>query len=311
MTNLYYDTLFLEHRMPAGHPERPDRVGQTWEALEQAGLVAQCQRGTGKPAAREHLAEIHSENMLKSAETLCAQGGGYLDGDTPVAPRSLEAARLAAGYATAAVDDVLAGKCHNAFCLVRPPGHHATPLRSMGFCLVNNIALAAKHALTRHQLSRILIIDWDVHHGNGTQDVFYEDPQVMFFSAHRFPFYPGSGRSDENGAGRGFGYTINMPVPYGTPASVYRQWFQKNLDYAAAKIKPELVLLSAGFDAHRLDPIGCLDLENEDFLELGKMVLQVADTFADGRLVSLLEGGYNIDALRECVVDHVRQLLNA
>ena len=218
---------------------------------------------------------------------------------------------MAAGTCVAAVDAVLKGKEHTALCLIRPPGHHATRTRSMGFCLFNNIALAAQHARAAHSLARVLIVDWDVHHGNGTQDIFYEDPQVMFFSIHRFGsgFYPGSGDRTETGHGKGLGTTLNVPVALGTPRQRYLAQFTQALETAAAKSKPELVLLDAGFDAHVKDPIGALGLETEDFAAMTRQVLQVARTHAGGRLVSCLEGGYNQAALAESVQAHLEELL--
>lgn len=307
-TTLYYDERFLHHETGV-HPERPERVRRARQRLKEAGVDSRCTLAAATPVAGELLATVHAPEQINLARKVTASGGGYLDGDTPVSKESYDVALLAAGTAVDAVDAVLTGKTHNAFCLVRPPGHHATPKRSMGFCLFNNIALAARHALDKYQLERILIVDWDVHHGNGTQDIFYEDPRVLFFSAHRFPFYPGTGRANETGTGRGLGYTLNLPVAYGTKPATYRKSFAAMLETAARKIKPELVLLSAGFDAHRLDPIGDLGLDLEDFLELGKMVLAIAETDAHGHLVSLLEGGYNIDILAECVEQHVGQLL--
>jgi acetoin utilization deacetylase AcuC-like enzyme len=237
-------------------------------------------------------------------------GGGRLDPDTVVSPRSFEVALAAAGACASAVDAVLAGPQRTALCLVRPPGHHATPTRSMGFCLFNNVALAARRALKAHGLSRVLIVDWDVHHGNGTQDVFYADPAVMFFSIHRYGnFYPGTGAARETGTGPGLGYTLNAPIRYGTPRRQYQAAFTSALDQAAEKIKPELVLLSAGFDAHARDPIGSLGLEVEDFAELTSQVLEVARAHAGGRLVSCLEGGYHLEALAESVQAHLEGLL--
>jgi len=230
-----------------------------------------------------------------------------------VSPASFQVALAAAGACVAAVDAVVKGPDRTALCLVRPPGHHATPTRSMGFCLFNNIALAAHHAKTAHHLTRVLVVDWDVHHGNGTQDIFYEEPQVMFFSIHRYGngFYPGTGAESETGRGNGLGYTLNAPVRYGTPRKDYHARFKKALEKAADKIKPELVLVSAGFDAHRLDPIGSLGLEVEDFATLTQQVLAVAKAHAGGRLVSCLEGGYHLEALAESVQAHLEELLSA
>src|SRR5262249_18613126 len=238
--------------------------------------------------------------------------------DTVVSAQSYAVALAAAGACVAAMDAVLASGDQgaperNALCLVRPPGHHATPTRSMGFCLFNNIALAADHARVAHGLNRLLIVDWDVHHGNGTQDIFYADPTVMFFSIHRYGqgFYPGTGAADETGTGPGLGFTLNAPIRYGTARRDYLARFERDLEKAADKIKPELVLVSAGFDAHARDPIGSLGLEAEDFVVLTQRVLDVAKTHAAGRLVSCLEGGYNLEALAECVQAHLEQVLTA
>jgi acetoin utilization deacetylase AcuC-like enzyme len=236
-----------------------------------------------------------------------------LDVDTIVSSKSYEVALAAAGAGVAAVDAVLSGQDKTALCLIRPPGHHATPTHSMGFCLFNNIALAADHARRVHQLDRILILDWDVHHGNGTQDIFYEDQEIFFLSIHRYGagFYPGTGAADETGSGRGLGYTANVPIRYGTSRKDYFSALKNALDKAADKMKPQLVLVSAGFDAHRKDPIGSLGLETEDFSKLTRMALDVARTHAQGRLVSCLEGGYDLEALAESVQVHLEELLTS
>jgi acetoin utilization deacetylase AcuC-like enzyme len=217
----------------------------------------------------------------------------------------------AAGACVSAVDAVLAGVDPTALCLVRPPGHHATPTESMGFCLFNNIALAAHHARSRHQLNRVLIVDWDVHHGNGTQDVFYSDGQVFFLSVHRYGhgFYPGTGAAGDTGTGPGLGATVNVPLPYGTPRQKYLERFTSVLETVAGKARPELVLVSAGFDAHRIDPVGSLGLESEDFATLTRRVLDIAQVHCGGRVVCCLEGGYDLAALAESVQIHLETLL--
>ena len=249
--------------------------------------------------------------MVRRARKVAEEGGGMLDADTVILRESYKVALAAAGAFTIAVDDVRNGIDKNALCLVRPPGHHATPNHSMGFCQFNNIAVAADHARRVHGLSRLLIVDWDVHHGNGTQDIFFADPSVFFFSIHRYGmgFYPGTGAADETGKGKGLGTTLNAPIRYGTSPQAYGAHFTAALESAADAIKPELVLLSAGFDAHRRDPIGSLDLDAEDFAVMTRKVLEVADTHAGGRLVSCLEGGYNVDALAESVEAHLKELL--
>jgi acetoin utilization deacetylase AcuC-like enzyme len=241
---------------------------------------------------------------------MAARGGGRLDPDTAVSPASFDVARLAAGAACDAVDRVLAGEDKTALCLVRPPGHHALPERAMGFCLFSNVAIAASVARDEHGLDRVMIVDWDVHHGNGTQDVFYTDEQVGFFSAHRWPFYPGTGDTDETGTGAGLGATVNLPIAFGTPRQAYRKSFANDLEKFAARFRSQLILVSAGFDSHRADPIGSLGLEVEDFAELTKIVRDVASVHADGRVVSVLEGGYNPPVLAECVDAHLRGLMS-
>jgi acetoin utilization deacetylase AcuC-like enzyme len=312
MTLLYTDPLFLQHDTGRGHPERPDRLRAITAALDEASLPARCRPGTFAPLPVEDVLALHARPQVDLALQMGAEGGGYLDGDTPVSPRSGEVALAAAGACAAGVDAVVAGQDSTALCLVRPPGHHATPRRSMGFCLFNNVALAARRALSRG-LARVLVVDWDVHHGNGTQDLFYHDGQVTFLSVHRYGrgFYPGSGSADETGTGPGLGHTINVPVSFGTSRADYFAAFRSALDRAAALSRPELVLVSAGFDAHRLDPIGSLGLETQDFVTLTRDVLAVARTHAGGRLVSCLEGGYHLDALAESVRAHLDELVGA
>jgi acetoin utilization deacetylase AcuC-like enzyme len=312
MTLLYTDPLFLKHDT-GRHPESADRLRAITARLEKTGLVAKCTAGTYKPLTEEAVGKLHAPKQVTAVKQLAAHGGGRLDPDTVVSPASFDVGLAAAGACAAAVDAVLQGTDRNALCLVRPPGHHATPTRSMGFCLFNNIALAARHAKAAHGLTRLLIVDWDVHHGNGTQDIFYEDGEVFFFSIHRYGqgFYPGTGARDETGRGKGLGYTRNVPIAFGTSRKEYLDRFKKALEEAANKIKPELVLVSAGFDAHAQDPIGSLGLEVEDFQCLSFMVLEVARAMAKGRLVSCLEGGYKVDRLAECVQAHLEELLAA
>jgi acetoin utilization deacetylase AcuC-like enzyme len=312
MTILIADPLFQRHET-GRHPEQPARLAAIQSRLENAGLVAQCTQGTYTPLTPEAVSEIHAPTVAVHARELAEAGGGWIDGDTVVCPESYHVALAAAGACVAGVDQVMRGVDRTALCLVRPPGHHATPSRSMGFCLFNNIALAAHHARKAFGLDRILIVDWDVHHGNGTQDIFWADPTISFLSIHRFGhgFYPGSGDADETGTGAGLGWTTNVPVPFGTPRPDYRTLFRNALEKAADKMKPDLILLSAGFDAHMRDPIGSLGLDTEDFGEMTKMLLAVAKVHSKGRIVSCLEGGYNLTALGESVQAHLEELLHA
>jgi acetoin utilization deacetylase AcuC-like enzyme len=310
MTLLYTDPLFLKHDT-GRHPENADRLRSISARLEKAGLIKKCTAGTYKPVTEETVRQVHSAKQVQGIKQLAEHGGGHADPDTVVCPESFKVALAAAGACVAAVDAVLKRTDRNALCLVRPPGHHATPTRSMGFCLFNNIALAANHAKKAHGLTHILIVDWDVHHGNGTQDIFYEDPEVVFYSIHRYGngFYPGTGAENETGRGKGLGHIFNAAVRFGTSRKDYQGKFTDRLEKAADKIKPELVLVSAGFDAHAKDPIGSLGLEVEDFQSLSRQVLDVAKTHAKGRLVSCLEGGYNLEVLAESVQAHLEELL--
>jgi acetoin utilization deacetylase AcuC-like enzyme len=241
---------------------------------------------------------------------LAKSGGGEIEHETTVSPATEEVARLAAGCVCDAAERLVRGEDKQALCLVRPPGHHAMFTHAMGFCIYNNVALAAKAAIEELGIERVLIVDWDIHHCNGTQAVFWEDPQVGVLSIHRWPFYPGTGDEDETGSGAGLSTTLNLPINYGTPRKKYLDTFLGALESFAAKIKPQLVFISAGFDTHRLDPIGDLGLETEDFIPLTNAVLDIADAYAEGRVISVLEGGYDPPILAECVEVHLREMLN-
>jgi acetoin utilization deacetylase AcuC-like enzyme len=305
---LYSDPLFLEHKT-GGHPERPERLVQIVRQLQRTGLDQRCVRPAWSPVSNERLARVHDLGYAATIEHFAHLGGGRIEADTVMSGASYDVALLAAGAACDAVDRLLRGEDCQALCLVRPPGHHALQSGAMGFCLFNNVAIAARAAIADGGLDRVLVVDWDVHHGNGTQDAFYADEQVGFLSIHRWPFYPGTGDEDERGTSAGQGFTRNLPVQYGTPREAYLEHFRNELEKFAAKVRPQLVLISAGFDAHREDPIGSLDLEIEDFQALTRYVLDVAEVHAGGRVVSLLEGGYNTGILAGCVEAHLRQML--
>jgi acetoin utilization deacetylase AcuC-like enzyme len=312
MTLLFTDPLFLRHET-GHHPESARRLRAVSARLEKTDLPARCKAGACIPLTEGEVRRVHSAAVVEYVRRTAARGGGQIEADTVVSAESFAIALTAAGTCATAVSAVLAGPERNALCLVRPPGHHATPGQSMGFCLFNNIALAARRALDKHELNRVLILDWDVHHGNGTQDVFYEEPAVTFLSVHRYGagFYPGTGAADETGAGPGAGHTINVPLRYGVKRSDYQAAFRFHLEKTADRVKPELVLVSAGFDAHALDPVGALGLEVEDFAWMTQAALDVARTHAAGRLVSCLEGGYNVDVLAESVQAHLELLVEA
>ncbi len=308
MTLLYYNPTFLEHET-GRHPERPERLVQIVRQLERTGLDARCVRPTWEPATIDQLAQVHEPGYAAEVETFARHGGGRIEEDTICSPRSYDVALLAVGAVRNAVERVVRGEDTQALCLVRPPGHHALRTAAMGFCLFNNVAIGARTAVSELDLNRVLVVDWDVHHGNGTQATFWDDPQVGFFSIHRWPFYPGTGDSDETGTGQALGTKLNLPVEFGTSRADYRDRFRDGLEHIAAKLKPELILISAGFDAHRDDPVGSLGLEIEDFGELTNMVLDVADVHSGGRVVSVLEGGYNTGILAGSVALHLSELL--
>lgn len=301
---IYHDVRFQDHKT-GEHPERPARLAAIQARLEKSDVLKKFERRPIVAATWEQMRAVHGEEYLKSLGEWTQRGGGRIETDTVMSRDSFEVAKLASGTAIDAVDQVLRTKGEEAVCLIRPPGHHALVNEAMGFCLLNNVAVAAAWGLNHHRLDRILIVDWDVHHGNGTQDIFYESGRVYFFSAHRFPFYPGTGDSDETGKGEGLGATFNLPLGFGISRKEYLARFERMLNDAASKCKPQLVLLSAGFDAHKDDPIGSLGLESEDFGALTKMVQEVAGKYCEGRLVSLLEGGYNLEALAESVEVHL------
>jgi acetoin utilization deacetylase AcuC-like enzyme len=310
MTLLYADPLFQQHQTGA-HPEKPLRLATIERHLAETGLAARCTQVEWKPATIEQLARVHGAEYIDYVRKYAAGGGGRIEADTVVSDRSYDAALLAAGAACDATRRVIAGQDKSALCLVRPPGHHALRDSAMGFCLFGNVAVAARSAIADHGLDRVLIVDWDVHHGNGTQAMFWEDGQVAFLSIHRFPFYPGTGDDDETGKGRGLGWIANVPVEFGTPLDKYHARFERALAGLATKANPQLVIVSAGFDAHREDPIGSLQLEVEDFARLTRAVQAVADAHAEGRVVSVLEGGYNPKRLAESVGVHLQELLDA
>jgi acetoin utilization deacetylase AcuC-like enzyme len=310
VTIVYRSELFRRHET-GSHPETPKRLAAIDRVLGDSPSLKLCELGEPRPISPEDLALIHEGDVVARAREMSQTGGGYLDPDTVVSSESFDVALAAAGTAVCAVDEVMTGRHENALCLIRPPGHHATKNRSMGFCLFNNVALAARQAQRKHGAGRILIVDWDVHHGNGTQDIFYDSDDVVFFSIHRFPFYPGTGTASETGTGKGLGATVNVPVTFGTSRERYLDLFQKGLEQAAAKAKPDLVLISAGFDAHAEDPVGNLGLNSSDYGELTRRVREVARTYCSGRIVSCLEGGYNLEALGESVSHHLEELVSA
>ena len=308
MVALYSDPRMLDHKPSPTHPERPERLAAVLRHLDRTGLSRRFPIRPARPATDEELLRVHTADHVAAIDRSAATRGGQVEADTWVSPGSALAARLAAGAVVDAVSAVIEGPDPRAFCAVRPPGHHARPDGPMGFCLFGSAAVAAADAVARHGLGRVLIVDWDVHHGNGTQEMFYDDPRVAFFSIHRHPFYPGSGAADETGTGPGLGSTANRPIAFGTPRAEYRAAFRSSLESFADRVRPELIILSAGFDAHAEDPVGNLGLEVEDFEEMTREVIAVAEAHCGGRLVSVLEGGYNVPILAGCVASHLEAL---
>ncbi len=300
---LFYDDVMLEHDPGLGHPERADRLRYIRDALREQPVDG-TRWEKPHPATNEQIELVHTESHVDKIESLRGKTTA-IDADTFVSPESVEAAHMACGAAIDAVRAVVSGTAKRAFALVRPPGHHAETHRAMGFCLFNNIAIAAAYARSELNRKRILIVDWDVHHGNGTQQAFYDTNDILFFSTHRSPFYPGTGDADEIGSGSGTGYTVNVPIPPGFGDGEYYKIYSQLLVPIADAFKPDLILVSAGFDAHQDDPLGGMKVTDNGFAKLCSIVCEIANHHTDGRLSLVLEGGYNTNALatsaRACV----------
>jgi acetoin utilization deacetylase AcuC-like enzyme len=302
--SVYTHTDCLDHHPGPGHPESASRLKSVLQALDDSAC-APTERLDAPLATREQLARVHATAMLDAvfAAAPCA-GRTYLDTDTAMSPRSLEAALRAAGAMCAAIDSVFSDAHRRAFCAVRPPGHHATRATPMGFCLFNSVAVGAAHALATHGIERVAIVDFDVHHGNGTADIFQADPRVMYASTHQSPLYPGTGAPSE----RGRDNLVNVPLPAGAGAAEFRDAFESRILPELEKFAPELVLISAGFDAHRLDPLANLNLDAEDYAWVTGHLVVIANRHSRGRIVSTLEGGYSLVALKQSTIAHVNAL---
>jgi acetoin utilization deacetylase AcuC-like enzyme len=307
-TFLLLDGTYERHVTGAGHPESPERYAAVMRGLNAAGLD-DLPRIAPREATPDEIALCHTSDYVRIVERDIARGEHILStGDTAIGAESLEVALRATGGVLNAVDAVMADGARQAFCAVRPPGHHATAGRGMGFCIFNHVAIAARYAQRRHGLERVLIADWDVHHGNGTQDIFYGDGSVFFFSTHQYPWYPGTGAAGETGEGGGRKTTLNCPFPAGSGEREVLGAFRDALLPAAAAFQPDLVIVSAGFDSREGDPLGRFTLCDNNFAELTHLLQEIAGEYAGGRLISVLEGGYDLAGLQSAVAEHVRAL---
>jgi len=306
--SVIYDPAYLNHNT-GNHPENSRRLERILESVKSGDLGERIRMQKPLAASVEDVVRVHSREMVDQVKQLCESGARYIDMDTHISRESYDVALLAAGAAISAVDAVMKEDGGRAFGLIRPPGHHARPQTSMGFCLFNNAAIGARYAQAKYGVETVLIIDWDVHHGNGTQEIFWTDPTVFYFSTHQYPFYPGTGSTAERGEGKGEGFTLNVPLRSGTPGRVHREAFKDALHDIDRRFSPDLVIISAGFDSRRGDLLGGLMLEDSDFAEMTKEVLRIAEKHSDGRVIGLLEGGYNLDLLGASVSSHLAALL--
>ena len=308
-TAILYDPRFLDHDTGRGHPERPQRLAYAINKLEKQSWFETLTPVAAKACDREWLATIHSSDYIDRARRQIGAGDSYIDTpDVAVGRSSWDVAVLAAGGALAVADSVVQGTTKNGFAMIRPPGHHAEQAMALGFCLFNNVAITARYLQRFHGLDKILILDWDVHHGNGTQHSFESDPSVFYISTHQYPYYPGTGAHSENGTGAGVGATLNCPMSAGDGDQEYRQVFEDHILPAARAFKPDAVLISAGFDAHRADPLGAINLSTDFYRWMTEQMMAIADAYSNGRLISLLEGGYDLDALASCIGAHLETL---
>jgi acetoin utilization deacetylase AcuC-like enzyme len=308
-TGIVRDERYIEHITDDYHPENPNRLRAIYAMLQRGDMECQFTEIPPRPATREELEMVHLPSYIDLIASTAGQPSRRLDPDTVASPKSYEAARLAVGGVLEAIEVVLQGKINNAFALVRPPGHHAETNRAMGFCIFNNIAVGAKYVMKMHGMERILIIDWDVHHGNGTQNTFYEDPEVLYFSTHRYGFfYPGTGAPAEVGSGKGEGFTVNVPMSPGSGDAEYGNVFLHILKPIALSYKPQLILVSAGFDTYSRDPLGGMGMTERGYARLTNIIMDMAERTCGGKIVITLEGGYDLDGLATSVKAVLREL---
>ena len=311
---LIYHPDYLLHDPGGNHPESPDRLRAIMRRLEETGWLSRLavtRPAPPRPDLVKWIDRVHHPSHRARLERLSPRSGpARIDADTVLSPDSYRVSLLAVEGMLEAADAVMAGRMSRAFCAVRPPGHHAESGRAMGFCLLNNAAIAARYLRERHGLQRVMIVDWDVHHGNGTQEIFEEDPTVFYFSVHQYPLYPGTGRADERGTGKGEGTTLNCPMSAGKGDEEYLSVFEKSLGPAVEAFRPEFFVISAGFDAHRDDPLANMRVTEEGFAEMTRRVKSWAERHAGGRVISCLEGGYNLEALAGSVERHLAVYLS-
>lgn len=301
---------YPEHTYP-GHPEHAGRIRAVWQALDDAGLPPKMISITPDAVTTDLIRSVHTPDYMDILQWMSSsnQAQMRIDGDTYAQPHSYEIARLAAGGVVQAVDEVLSGRVNNALAAVRPPGHHARPKIGMGFCLLANVSIAARHAQQAYGLDRIMIVDYDVHHGNGTQEVFYHEKEVFFLSTHQYPFYPGTGAIDETGEGAGEGYTLNIPLPAGHGDENFAALYREIVWPAAIRYQPQLIIVSAGFDAHWTDPLARMALSLTGYAHITRELIKMAEQLCGGKIVFALEGGYNLDVLGQGVRNIAHALL--
>jgi acetoin utilization deacetylase AcuC-like enzyme len=308
-TGFVYDPAFLKHDTGEGHPERHDRLLVTMAHLQTQSWFSQLHQLSTATIERKLLETSHTNSYIQRAEDACKSNQTFLDSmDVAISKDSYEVALLAAGAPIILADEIIKGSIHNGFVLARPPGHHAEREQAMGFCLFNNVAILARYLQSNYGLDKVLILDWDVHHGNGTQHTFEEDPSVLYVSTHEYPYYPGTGAYSETGIGRGKGATLNCPMSAGVSDEEYEVAFRENILPKIESFKPEFVIISAGFDAHQDDPLGHILLNTEFFGWMSQRMMEVADKHCQGRIISVLEGGYDLSALPLCVAEHLAVL---
>lgn len=306
---LIYDPIYLEHDTGT-HVENRGRLEAVVDRIEKSSLLERLVRIAPRPATRDELLLVHTERHIDTIQRICLEGGGWLDGDTYASKDSYRVALHAVGGALCGVDAIMNGTVDNAFALVRPPGHHATPQRAMGFCLFNNVAIAARYAIQRYNLQKVLIVDFDVHHGNGSEEAFYRDPKVFYFSTHQYPFYPGTGAAESIGAGDAIGTTLNVPMSPGGDDSSFQHVFEELLLPAARNFQPDFILVSAGYDAHFADPLAAMELSDYGYRQLVRILKELANKLCHRRLMFCLEGGYHPQALSQSITATFEVLLD-